>query len=99
VFLNSISEYTYTYFLNIYIRKHKPYAKPVKQDSDVIPSLQEQNQESPDTSDEKKTPPPEEEKKPNEEEEVEEKEEKEYLLGPYLGQYVVYTSPSDAWLL
>lgn len=26
-------------------------------------------------------------------------EEKEFLLGPYLGQYVVYTSPTQAWLL
>lgn len=26
-------------------------------------------------------------------------EEKEYLLGPYLGQYIVYTGPSQAWLL
>lgn len=26
-------------------------------------------------------------------------EEKEYLLGPYLSQYVVYTSPTQAWLL
>ncbi|KAI8638100.1 hypothetical protein BD408DRAFT_453809 [Parasitella parasitica] len=24
---------------------------------------------------------------------------KEYLLGPYLGQYVVYSSPTQAWLL
>lgn len=26
-------------------------------------------------------------------------EEKEYLLGPYLGQYVIFTSPIHAWLL
>lgn len=26
-------------------------------------------------------------------------EQKEYLFGPYLGQYVVYTSPTQAWLL
>ena len=26
-------------------------------------------------------------------------EEKEYLLGKYLGQYVVYTSATQAWLL
>lgn len=26
-------------------------------------------------------------------------EQKEYLLGPYLGQYVVYSSPTQAWLL
>lgn len=25
-------------------------------------------------------------------------EEKEYLLGPYLGQYVIYTGPIYAWL-
>jgi hypothetical protein len=28
-----------------------------------------------------------------------EEEQKEYLLGPYLGQYVVYSSPTQAWLL
>lgn len=26
-------------------------------------------------------------------------EQKEYLLGPYLGQYVIYSSPTQAWLL
>lgn len=35
-------------------------------------------------------------KKPEIEEYIEEK---EYLLGPYLGQYVVYTGLTHAWLL
>ncbi|CEP16752.1 hypothetical protein [Parasitella parasitica] len=37
-------------------------------------------------------------KKPVAEIKVDE-EQKEYLLGPYLGQYIVYSSPTQAWLL
>ncbi|KAG1137398.1 hypothetical protein G6F37_011285 [Rhizopus arrhizus] len=68
--------------------KHKPYQKPVVKSVEEIDITEAANGN--DESSNKLV------KKPEVEEYIEEK---EYLLGPYLGQYVVYTSPTHAWLL
>ncbi|KAI8368474.1 hypothetical protein BD560DRAFT_331040, partial [Blakeslea trispora] len=75
--------------------KHRPYAKPTK--SAVEASLSQE------VATEKKSDSPVKfsDQKPatqNDKTEIH-IEEKENLLGPYLGQYVIYTSPIQAWLL
>jgi hypothetical protein len=90
--------------LNILIynnSKHQPYVKPVKTEIELDLGIHQQ-QTPPENgspldhstldSDKKETVEP----KKVEEVYVEEK---EYLLRPYLSQYVVYTGPSQAWLL
>ena len=75
-------------------RKHRPYAKPTK--SAVEASL---NQETA-TKRQSVVPPEKENSIQNDKSKREVHiEEKENLLGPYLGQYVIYTSPTQAWLL
>ncbi|KAL0137240.1 DDHD domain-containing protein [Mucor lusitanicus] len=89
--------------------KHKPIkSEPVAAAADMVSIVQQDIEKDIGQADE--APPPKEQDppsassssatttKPISELKVNE-EQKEYLLGPYLGQYVIYTSPTQAWLL
>lgn len=91
------------------ISKHKPIkSEPVAAAADMVSIVQQDIEKDIGQADE--APPPKEQDppsassssatttKPISELKVNE-EQKEYLLGPYLGQYVIYTSPTQAWLL
>lgn len=74
---------------SFWISKHKP----IKSEPEEIVPLVEKEMDIGQVDEAKEA-----QTKPIVELKVEE-EQKEYLLGPYLGQYVVYSSPTQAWLL
>lgn len=74
---------------SFWISKHKPIKS---EPEEIVPQVEKEKDIG--QVDEAKEAPT----KPIVELKVEE-EQKEYLLGPYLGQYVVYSSPTQAWLL
>lgn len=81
-------------------RKYKPYLEPIIPETELELGSNEivdekTNQKEKDIGEATESKPIVPEKK--EPEQI--LEEKEYLLGPYLGQYVIYTDACNAWLL
>lgn len=81
-------------------RKYKPYLEPIMPETELELGSNEIVDEKP-SQKEKDIGESTESKPivPEKKEPAQILEEKEYLLGPYLGQYVIYTDACNAWLL